>query len=317
MAPLRGEHDEVQRVDRLDLEPRGAAPAGGVRRVERLHHDALVPGGDGGVERRLRGRGIAGHRPRDPVLGRHDPLEHRGALGERGVEQVVAVDVQHVEEQRRERDRARLAGAEARRRDLERLGAAVLAQRDRLAVEHDRADRERAGDGHDLRQAVGDVVERPRVDRHVVAGPVDLDAGAVELPVDRRGRDLADRARDVGRRAGEHRGQRPPDLERDGVEPVAAFGERDRGDRAEVAAQHQRAPYGRGGDARPPSPPRRPSRRRARPGAGRRAGAGRGTPARRRSRARTAPAPPPGGPPPSRRRAARRWRRTPPRRRPR
>src|SRR3954467_387560 len=33
-APLDGEDDEVERVHRLDLQPAGAAAAGGVRRVE-------------------------------------------------------------------------------------------------------------------------------------------------------------------------------------------------------------------------------------------------------------------------------------------
>ena len=45
VPPLRAEHDEVQRVHRLHLLPRLAAPARRVGRVERLDHDALVPGG--------------------------------------------------------------------------------------------------------------------------------------------------------------------------------------------------------------------------------------------------------------------------------
>ena len=42
VAPLGGEHDEVERVRRLDLEPARPAASRLVRSVERLHHHALV-----------------------------------------------------------------------------------------------------------------------------------------------------------------------------------------------------------------------------------------------------------------------------------
>ncbi len=228
-------------MDRLDLEPRRAAPPGRVRRVERLHDDALVPGGDRGVERGLRGVRVLGDHAADPVRLRDDALERRAALGQRRVEQVLAVDVQDVEEQRGERDAAALARAEARGGDLEGLRPPVVAERDRLAVEHDRAGRQRAGELDHLRQPRGDVVERARVDRDVVAVAVDLDPRAVELPVDGGRRDLLQRGGDVRGGAGEHRRERAHDLERDRVEAGAAVGQRDRRHRGEVAVQHQRA----------------------------------------------------------------------------
>ena len=155
--------------------------------------------------------------------------------------------------QRRERRGPRAARAEPRGGDLERLGPAVVAQRDRLAVEHERTGRQRARQRDHLGQPRGDVVERAREDRDVVAVAVHLHPRAVELRVDERGRvELGHRGGHVGRRPGEHRGERPPDLEADRGEPVAALGERDRRDRREVAAQRQRAAHRGRGHARGP-----------------------------------------------------------------
>ena len=50
---------------------------------------------------------------------------------------------------------------------------------------------------------------------------------------------------DVGRGRGEHRRDRPPDLEPERRQRLRAAAERRLGDRAEVAAQHQRPPHGR------------------------------------------------------------------------
>ena len=63
---------------------------------------------------------------------------------------------------------------------------AVGAQRDRLAVEHDAAHRQRERGLDDPRHARGDVVERAAEDGDVAAVAVDLRADAVELPLDRR-----------------------------------------------------------------------------------------------------------------------------------
>ena len=46
VAPLGGQHDQIERVHRLDLAPPGASAAGLVRRLDRLHHHAFVAGGD-------------------------------------------------------------------------------------------------------------------------------------------------------------------------------------------------------------------------------------------------------------------------------
>ena len=186
--------------------------------------------------------GVLRDRARDAQLRRDDRVERLAAARERLVEQVLAVDVQHVEEQRGERRGPRTARAEARGGDLERLGPPVGAQRDRLAVEHDRPHGQRARGGDHLGQPRRHVVERAREQRHVVAVAMDLQPRAVELPVDRGRPGPGERGRDVGRGAGEHRRQRPPDLEPDRRQAGAPVAQRDRRDGGEVAVQRQRPP---------------------------------------------------------------------------
>ena len=85
------------------------------------------------LEHALALRRVARQHARDPhVAG--DRVEPRRALGQRHVEQVVAVEVQHVEEERPIPSGGACA-VDARDRVLER-GRAVVAHPDRLAVEH-------------------------------------------------------------------------------------------------------------------------------------------------------------------------------------
>ena len=58
-APLHGQHHEVERVRRLELEPVEAALAGGVGRGQRLGHQALVSGVERLVEESLGLLGVA------------------------------------------------------------------------------------------------------------------------------------------------------------------------------------------------------------------------------------------------------------------
>ena len=53
VAPFGREHDEIERVCALDLEPARAAIARLVGRVERLRHQAFMPGRERGVVERL------------------------------------------------------------------------------------------------------------------------------------------------------------------------------------------------------------------------------------------------------------------------
>ncbi len=152
----------------LYLDPAGAAAAGGVGGGQGLDDDALVASGDGFPEE-FRGLVfIGGDQPRHE----HRFRDHRGQggvpLGVGPVEQVGAVEMQHVEQEDAQRDQAGalLGGFErvdiacrARRGVLEGVGAAVRAQRDQLAVKDGVADGECGQDRHDLGQPVGDVVE--------------------------------------------------------------------------------------------------------------------------------------------------------------
>ena len=106
-APLDREHHQVEGVHRLDLDPGGAAAAGVVRRREVLDHDPLVAGPQAVVEERLRGGEVVGDQPGDPVGLRHQPLEGGQPVGAGSVEQVDAVEVQQVEEVRRDGDARR------------------------------------------------------------------------------------------------------------------------------------------------------------------------------------------------------------------
>ncbi len=89
-------------MDRLDLAPRAAAPPGVVRRVERLHHHALVAGGDGALEERGRLAGVGRDDRRQPGLGRDDRRQQLAAHGQRLVDDGRAAGVEHVEEVRRQ-----------------------------------------------------------------------------------------------------------------------------------------------------------------------------------------------------------------------
>ena len=138
MAPLDGDDDEVQRVDRLHLAPRPAAPPGVVRRGEVLHHHSLVATGHRGVEEALRFVRVGGDdrgEPRDARHGRRQQLPaHRQRLGDNG----VAADVEDVEEERCQSGAAtRRVGAEVAHRVLEAPRRAVVEHAEHLAVEHE------------------------------------------------------------------------------------------------------------------------------------------------------------------------------------
>ncbi len=85
----------------------------------------------------------------------------------------------------------------------------VGAQRDRLAVGDQIRHRQRQRRLDDLGQPGGDVVEAAGVDRHVVAGAVDLDPGAVELGLENGfAAESFEGLGDSGRGLGQHRPDR-------------------------------------------------------------------------------------------------------------
>ena len=168
--------------------------------------------------------------------------------------------MQEVEEEHRQRLRARAARRrcdpcraatpEPRRGDLEPVRAPVGAQRDRLAVGDQVGDRQRERRLDDLGQPCGDVVEAAGVDRHVVAGAVDLDAGPVQLGLENRfAAESFECFGDSGRGLGQHRPDGPADPQRELGQRRLAAGQGGRRDGRQIAAQHRRAAHRRGGYA--------------------------------------------------------------------
>ena len=236
-------------MHRLHLDPAGAAPAGVVGGGEVLHDDTLVARGEHVGEEGLGLGEVVGDDPGHLVGHRHQGLETRETLVAGGVEQVDTVEVQHVEEVRRDGD----AGGHRRagRRLLEGARPAGVVERQHLAVEHDRLDRERPHGLDHLGQPVGDVVERPGDDEDVVAGAVGLDADAVELGVDRHpaAAGLRDRVGEAGRAGGEHRQDGTPDLQPDLGQGGGALGEGGAGHGHGGPGEHRGPPDRRERDA--------------------------------------------------------------------
>ena len=236
----------------LDLDPSRSAPAGGVRRGEVLDDDALVPGGDQLVEERLRLLRVGGHPARDEQGLRGDRLQPRETLAGRQVDQVVAVEVQHVEEVRRERDlRAQPRDVQAARRAgrglLEGARPASVVQRDGLAVEDEGLALQREHRLDHLGQPVGDLVEAAGEEAHLAVAAVGLDPDAVELAVHDGAvgsRGPAGPRRRPGPRP-QHRAHRAADHEADGLQ--ARDPARQRGDRSGpgMPGEHHGAAHGR------------------------------------------------------------------------
>ena len=250
VPPFRGEHDEVERLHRLHLAPRAPATTGVVRRVQRLEHHAFVAGRERAVEERRSLVGGCSHDAGDAPLAR-ERLHDLQSVAEGLVDEIVAVDVQHVEEERIERTGGTRAGTgrtpERAHRVLERMGTGIVVDADRLTVEHDRAHRERAYPLGDAGQPAGDLVEVARVDPHVVVDAVHLDARAIELPLHRSHAGLVQCRSDIRRTGREHREDTAPDFEPDVTQRRRTPGQGDHRDAAEIARQHRRPTHERCG----------------------------------------------------------------------
>ena len=213
-SPLDAEHDQVEGVHGLDLQPARAAAARLVRRGQRLRHHPFVTGVECDVEKPLRGVGVVGDQAIDAMGFRHDGVEGSDALAGGPVQQVFAVEMQQVEHEHRQR--LRLPGGgdvhaapETRRRDLEPVRTPVGTQGDRLGVGDQVGHRQRQRRLDHLRQAFGDVVEAAGIDRHRVARAVDLHPRAVQLGLENRcAAEAFERLADTGRGLGQHRAHR-------------------------------------------------------------------------------------------------------------
>ena len=128
-------------------------------------------------------------------------------------------------------------------------GRPLLEHPERLTVEHRLAQLEPAHRVDDSRQRGGRVVEVARVDAHLVAATVDLDPDPVELPLDRRALEALHGLGDAAGGGGEHREDRPEDLEADLAQALLTAREREPGGRREITREHQRAARQRPRDA--------------------------------------------------------------------
>ncbi len=161
-----------------------------------------MPAGERVLEETLGVGGVGRLDAGDAQFIGHDTGELRDTIGARAVEQVVAVQMEAVEEEGREWEALGLdvglgTAPEAAHRHLERVGSAVGSQRDHLAVEDHGVDGQRARRGDDLGYPVGDVREAPRERADLVAEPVHLQPRAVQLPFHGRAAGALDRRRDV------------------------------------------------------------------------------------------------------------------------
>ena len=145
---------------------------------------------------------------------------------------------------------ARRIRPEPRHGLLERPRAAVLVEGEGLAVEDHIAHRQSAHHLHHLGQPVGHLGQGARVDAHVVADAVHLDAGAVELVFHGRLPRGLQRRAGAGRGCGEHGLHGTADDEADGVKLGRRARDRQQGGPAEVAGEHRRAAYGVDGPVR-------------------------------------------------------------------
>ena len=139
------------------------------------------------------------------------------------VDQVGAVEVEQIEEERGQRQVGPLlpAGVVARRPargDLKRPGPSVREQCHCFPVQN-RGRRAEAAHGiGDLRYPGGDVVECPGENGHLAGILVHLDPDSVNLPFHRGGRYPLHGGAYARRGGREHRAQRTPDLQRKGLQ---------------------------------------------------------------------------------------------------
>ncbi len=122
----------------------------------------------------------------------------RGTLPSEGVEPSAvaliekrsSIEIQEIEEDRRNRQRLTRSfhlepASEPRHRRLEGVRPSIRLQSDDLALENELSRRERPCHLDHLGHGGGDIVERARVHPHILAALVDLNASAIQLPLER------------------------------------------------------------------------------------------------------------------------------------
>ena len=258
-APLDGEHDEVEGVPRLDLDPARAAAAGVVGRVQRLHHDALVTGrrpprrtagrASSGSVVTVRGTTSAGRQARRPAgrtaRGRGSRRGPRRRRAARRRSTTSAAPPRAGPPRRRGSPCARPSPGRGAARPS---GVSAIASPSSTSVCAGSAATASTTSG--TRSVISSRLRVNTCTSTVVL--VHLDADAVELAVDRDrgavGARLGHRLGHLGGAGGEHRPDRPSGLQAELLERGHATGQCGRGDGQRGAGEHRRAAHGGGGD---------------------------------------------------------------------
>ena len=143
VTPLGGEDHQVERVRTLDLQPACAAITGFVGRIERLRHQALMPGGERRVVEFARRGFRRGDQSWHQGGGGNGAPERLDALARRAVDDALLPDPQTIEKERLERQPA-AQGFDIEppphppHGDLERMRPTRGIDRDRFAVDDQR-----------------------------------------------------------------------------------------------------------------------------------------------------------------------------------
>ena len=188
--------------------------------------------------------------PRHVQRGRHDAREPLEPLGERPVDEILAVRVQAIEAEQRQRQRVLEL---ARRRACGRTGASCpgTAARGRPRASaralRRRGSRRAPATRRSALSISGTLAVTSRPVRENTRTPavafVDLHARAVELVLEHGRRERGERARRRPRRAREHRRQRLVERQPKPLEPGAACLERGARDGRQAARQHDGAAH--------------------------------------------------------------------------
>src|SRR5207248_9392851 len=210
------------------------------RSSDLLRHDTLMTGRERGLIEGARRGFRGGDEPWDLQRRRHGLAERLEALARRAVRDAQRIESQAVEEESLDRQLgAQLfdveLAAEATHGDLERMRPTRGIERDRLTIEHQRPAGERTRHGDDLRQGAGDIVQRARIDAHLIGPLVYLYARPVHLPLERHlALELRECLAHVGSGLGEHGGDRREQLQLESAQGIGAFAQCRSGNRSQT-----------------------------------------------------------------------------------
>ena len=245
VSPFCGKYHQIQRVSALDLQPRRAARARIVRRVQCFHHHPFMSAIERVVVEGLCGGDFAGDQAGDQQFARQRRAHRLEARGGRCRHQILIVAAQAVEEEYRQRHgsahRVNVEDApETAHRILKRVGRAPGLEHDGLAVEDQRLRARALDSGYDLGSGGRHVVAGARIDAHVLSAFVCLHAGAVELPLERRHGNACHRVGDVIGRLRQHRGEWLKERDRVAAQTGRAVGQCARCHGGNSAGDHRR-----------------------------------------------------------------------------